>query len=382
VIKTRSFKLKLSNKEFKLIQEYSRESARCWNDIISISKKFYDDNKKWISKFDIQKLIKGKYNLGSTSIQALTDVFNANRQTTAKLRRAGNSKMRYSYKEKYFFMIPVKKAGIKQDETSLRITLSKGKFLNIKRSKLPKINTVQIVWNNGYHLFYTFHESIEKANGSKKCGIDLGEIHSISMVLETGESLIISNRLGRSIKRYRNKKLGSFSRAISRCTKGSRKWKKLVKQKAIMKTKTKNQLRNLYHQTTRKAIDFAIENNINEIICGNPKGVEKNTKKKKSLNRINRQKLSQVEFGTLKDYLKYKAESKGIRFSLVGEAYTSQTCPACKTLNKPKGRNYVCQCGYKAHRDIVGAFNILGKKYQCKLVDFVMSYKHPIKVSY
>ncbi len=74
--------------------------------------------------------------------------------------------------------------------------------------------------------------------------------------------------------------------------------------------------------------------------------------------------------------------SKGIIFSLVGEGYTSQTCPACKTLNKPKGRNYVCECGYKTHRDIVGAFNILRKKYQCELVDFVMSYKHPIKVSY
>ncbi len=117
-------------------------------------------------------------------------------------------------------------------------------------------------------------------------------------------------------------------------------------------------------------------------IFDNPKGVEKNTKKKKSLNRVNRQKLSQVEFGTLKDYLKYKAEFKGIIFSLVGEGYTSQTCPACKTLNKPKGKNYVCECGYKTHRDIVGASNILRKKYQCELVDFVMSYKHPIKVSY
>ncbi len=28
--------------------------------------------------------------------------------------------------EKYFFMIPIKKAGIKQDENSLRLTLPKG----------------------------------------------------------------------------------------------------------------------------------------------------------------------------------------------------------------------------------------------------------------
>ena len=38
--------------------------------------------------------------------------------------------------------------------------------------------------------------------------------------------------------------------------------------------------------------------------------------------------------------------------------------PSCvyvliKYSSKPTGRNYECQCGYKQHRDVVGAMNIL-----------------------
>ena len=47
----------------------------------------------------------------------------------------------------------------------------------------------------------------------------------------------------------------------------------------------------------------------------------------------------------------------------VGEEYTSQTCPECGNRYKPSGRNYSCVlCGFEAHRDAVGAYNIR-KKY-------------------
>ncbi|KLA22383.1 hypothetical protein B4158_3701 [Bacillus cereus] len=39
-------------------------------------------------------------------------------------------------------------------------------------------------------------------------------------------------------------------------------------------------------------------------------------------------------------------------------SYTSQTCPKCSEKNKAQDRKYKCQCGFKKHRDIVGAMNI------------------------
>ncbi len=49
----------------------------------------------------------------------------------------------------------------------------------------------------------------------------------------------------------------------------------------------------------------------------------------------------------------------GVRVEYVDPAYTSQICPVCGQLNKAKGRNYTCDCGYHVHRDLVGAINII-----------------------
>ena len=57
--------------------------------------------------------------------------------------------------------------------------------------------------------------------------------------------------------------------------------------------------------------------------------------------------------------LENKLSRYGIELVKVSEAYSSQTCPHCGHRHKPTGRNYECQCGYKQHRDVVGAMNIL-----------------------
>ncbi len=36
-----------------------------------------------------------------------------------------------------------------------------------------------------------------------------------------------------------------------------------------------------------------------------------------------------MEYGRIKDYIKYKAKEQGIEVKLVKENYTSQTCPKC-----------------------------------------------------
>ncbi|HXG94810.1 MAG TPA: zinc ribbon domain-containing protein [Blastocatellia bacterium] len=40
---------------------------------------------------------------------------------------------------------------------------------------------------------------------------------------------------------------------------------------------------------------------------------------------------------------------------------TTQICPACGNRKKPKGRQYVCACGFRYHRDGVGSLNIRSK---------------------
>ena len=73
------------------------------------------------------------------------------------------------------------------------------------------------------------------------------------------------------------------------------------------------------------------------------------------------QKLSQWQFGLILAYLTYKLLAVGISLEKIDESYTSQQCPCCGRRKKTSTRNYSCKCGYREHRDIHGAKNILSK---------------------
>ncbi|MGL5540053.1 MAG: zinc ribbon domain-containing protein, partial [Erysipelotrichaceae bacterium] len=55
----------------------------------------------------------------------------------------------------------------------------------------------------------------------------------------------------------------------------------------------------------------------------------------------------------------YKAKKNGIRVYYVNPYLTSKRCPDCGRINNPIDRMYQCECGLRAHRDLVGARNIL-----------------------
>ncbi|WP_345789082.1 transposase [Pelotomaculum schinkii] len=64
-------------------------------------------------------------------------------------------------------------------------------------------------------------------------------------------------------------------------------------------------------------------------------------------------------FYRLAQYVEYKAVLAGIKVEYVNPKHTSQKCPACGELNKAIDRKYKCGCGYKTHRDRLGAINII-----------------------
>ncbi|WP_303720444.1 transposase [Malonomonas rubra] len=368
MIKARQVRLKLSPEQEDLLREYQLEAAKCWNEILVIARDFYQQNDgKWISKNDLQKALKNQFKLHSQTVQALTDKFCANRKTTAELRRGGDKKAKYPYREKKFLTIPFKQMAIKRsEEQCVRLTLSKGIHLDTKVNVEGDINTAEILWSGcGYTLSYTADFPLAEESGVVLAGGDIGEIHPIAVCAEDGEGLVVSGREIRSIKQLRNKALARLARMISRCKKGSRRFKKLVRARARLISKTDNQLRDLFHQATRKAINWCIEKSVVELIIGDPQGVEQKTKKKKRLNRKCRQKVSQMEYGRVKDYLTYKAKEAGIKSCFVNERGTSKECPECGLENHVSGRIYRCkECGFEAHRDGKASFLMIRKKHK------------------
>ena len=82
------------------------------------------------------------------------------------------------------------------------------------------------------------------------------------------------------------------------------------------------------------------------------------SKKQIVARRKNNRSLNSWSFYRLTKFIEYKATLAGIRLVYVNPYKTSQRCPICGEEHKAKDRKYVCECGFHAHRDVVGAINI------------------------
>ncbi len=366
---TNKFILKLINKnDVQKLKDAQMNCAKVWNHIVEIAQFEWSEHKNWIGKYDIQKILAGVYPVQRHTLNALTDKYQSNRETISKLRRNGNQKAKYPYKEKTFFCIPFKESAIKINGDTIRLTLSVKNYVEIfNTDNIEHTSYAEIVFKNGQYYFHYTKEvdELPESTETTPCGVDIGEVHTIALSTEK-ESLVISGRAIRSVKQWRNKSLAYISKRLSKCQKSSRNFNKWIRVKNYVKTRSDNQLLDLYHKATRLAVNFCVEKSITDMVIGKLKGVEKNTKKKKRLKRKTRQKISQMAYGKITDFLEYKSKLAGIRTQQKPEHHTSQMCPENpKHKYKPSGRNYNCPtCGCTIHRDVNGAFNIMKKAFK------------------
>lgn len=365
--------------------ECNRISALIWNDCLLISKNYALNNtyinnegktiKSWINKTELQKQLKNKYQLHSQCIQAVAHKYIFARDSIHKTKLKGISTSRYPYKQKKNYNTKwVDKAFTIYPNGILELSMGNGNprpnplKLKINMNILNGINIssikeIELIYDRKLMLSISYEDGITPVlnNNTNMVGVDLGEIHSISAFCDNGQAFIITGRKIRSIHQLRNKKLKELQKLMSKCKKGSRQWKKYNHAKKYILSKSDKQLNDYIHKTTKEFINWCLENKVKTIVIGNPEGVERNTKKHKKANRNNRQKLSNWSFGKIKQQLSYKTISYDIEIVDQEESYTTQTCPVCGRKNKTKSRNYKCRCGYKAHRDIHSANNILSK---------------------
>ena len=85
--------------------------------------------------------------------------------------------------------------------------------------------------------------------------------HPAAVSTNTDKAMIVTGRGIRSLKRQ------------SRCTKYSRRWKKLQRAKNKQCRRIERRVRDMLHKATRQVIDFCIENEVGSLFVGNPHGV-------------------------------------------------------------------------------------------------------------
>jgi putative transposase len=195
-----------------------------------------------------------------------------------------------------------------------------------------------------------------KPLGIKIAGVDLGEIHLAAT--HNGEDCHIFNgRYLRSVHRYQNKRKAEISARLDRMVRGSRRHMHLKASKRRTLNKIDHQIKDILHKQTTKLVSTLHQSGVKTVVIGDVRDIRQGLDCGAKAN----QKIHQWLFGRTRWMVSYKAERLGMEVELQEEAYTSQTCPACGKRNKPKGRNYECECGFRYHRDGIGAYNIRAK---------------------
>jgi putative transposase len=284
---------------------------------------------------------------------------------TRALRKIGFTAAKFPYHRRKFRTTIWKNTAIKRRGHVLELSNGRGgakivivipevlrdvlRFLEVRLvyDKLARRYTWHIVVENG--------KQPKAAPGHNVVAVDLGEVHP-AVVADAQSAVIITCRERRHESQGHARRLAKSRQAASRKRKGSRRHKRLVRARARMRAKHARVMRDMKHKISRAVVDAAVERKAGTIVLGDVRDVADGAKRGKKQNG----RLSRWDHGKIRQYIEYKAQAEGITVKLEDEAYTTQTCPNCQARHKPGGRTYCCpSCGIQAHRDVVGAVNIL-----------------------
>ena len=199
--------------------------------------------------------------------------------------------------------------------------------------------------NSGLYLCIVWQKEIEDIITSKKSyilGIDRG-INKIAVCSDNtfynGRVLKISNRYYRLRKRLQAKGTKSAKRHLQKISKKENRFR-----------------RDTNHCISKKIVSSVPVGGI--IVLENLKHIRKHIKAR----RKTRRKLHGWSFYELEQFIKYKAEAKGIKVDYVDARYTSQKCSKCgyiKRSNRQYQSGFKCKhCGFSLNADLNAARNI------------------------
>jgi len=367
----------------------NKYSATVWNACVKADQESREENNKSLTRSELQFMMKKSVpHILANSINIVIFKYITARDAmfrSIKAKHENSSKVKLPYKIKKFYNTGWSHQNIKIYKDKGYLTLGKpvlpDKEYNYKRQKPIKchlkfipdnIVEIELIYRNGLKLAIKTKQENDNIliQSTNEASIDLGEIHSITSIDNNENAIIITGRKLREIKQLRNKHLGKLKSRMSKCTKGSKQYKKYSKAIWNLKYNTDKKILNIVHKTTKIYLNYCLQNNINKIYYGDLDDCTRNTKEEKRGNRKVRQKISQWNYGLIILQLQNKLSRYGIKLVKVKEYYTSKKCPVCGKHNKPNGRNYECRCGYKIHRDVNGAINILNDNSQYSINKF------------
>ena len=350
------------------LDRINRLGGRIYSKTVSLVQKTHDTKGFWFSDSGLKKYLKAKnYPCHSHSVQALIDDYCGARRSFFSNRKS-DPNARPPFKRKWYHPMTWRATGIFYKRGKLRLSMGQGReplWIKIDKKFHKKVPAeISMVYNRNTYI-YEFHATYQtqpktsKTKAGTAVAVDMGEIHPI-VAFDGLTSDIYNGRYLRSLMQYREKFKAKINHLLSRCQRGSRRYKKLRRAKNRTLYHLHTLIRDVRHKITSRFVSTCKAKNVETIVIGDIKHIRHSIDYGPKAN----QKLHQWAFSQIREMITYKARSVGITVDIQDEAYTSQTCPSCRQRKKTNNRNYNChQCGWQGHRDVVGASNIL-TKYQ------------------
>ena len=251
---------------------------------------------------------------------------------------------------------------IKEDTIEFPVMVNgKSKRLSIKTKMTEKqktifdshkLGTMRIVVKNNILIAQIVYETAEPeiATEGSILGIDLGIKCPAVSYCSDG-----------SIQFYGNGRQNKYMRRHYRYLRKKLQKKKSLKAVKRINNKEQRIMKDIDHKISCQIVKTAIKHNVNIIKLEQLQNIRSATR----TSRKNNPGLHTWSFYRLAQFIEYKAKLAGIRVEYVNPAYTSQKCPVCGDIHHANDRQYTCNCGFRIHRDLLGAMNI------CNSTEFV-----------
>lgn len=370
--KTMYVPVKCSKSDYDYLMKCNKWSAQCWNALVEADSKFHEENGRYMKRGELQTFVKDITPLHAVGNQHVYIKYFSCRDAMFRSIQAnhdGSKSAKLPYKKKKYFVTGWNVFSYVIDYKNHELRLAKKVDDNGRPQNpvtctfktMPKhVVEIELIYRDGLCFAVKYKEPKANKDIETKnvAAIDLGEIHSITSIDNNGNAIIITGRKLRSIKRLQEKEEAKLRSKRDKLTKGSRQYKKYSRAIYKLNSKTDKQVLDCVHKISKLYLDYCIENGISKVYYGDLDSCTRGTKER-NISKMTGQKLRDWCYGLLTLQLENKLSRYGIELVKISEAYSSQTCPRCGHRHKPVGRNYECQCGYKQHRDLVGAMNIL-----------------------
>ncbi|MBR3141084.1 MAG: transposase [Methanobrevibacter sp.] len=359
-------KLHLTPKQEVMFKKNYGCTRKTHNMILNKYKALYGENsskiptKKELNQFLMESKKELHYlrETESTSLQQARDDLHKAFKNSFKSKRHNPPKFHSKKKTRPSFRQTIRKEKrpVKNNTVTFRkygeVTFSTSvEYLDLLNNPHTKFNNITVYYD-GLHHYASFNIETTPPEQlpltGKHIGCDINSNKNGWLVTSKGQKEFFDVN-------HKNQMIKKINRLMSRCRKGSRRWKKLQKRLQKWYNKRTNQLKDYIEKLTynivKKYDTIVFEENYNtiKILIGGEQNMIF------PLSRF---------IQRLKDKFQlYKSEAEGVTF--VKPHDTSRTCHHCGHINKElevKTRNWKCpKCGQIHDRDVNAAINILNR---------------------